>query len=304
MEGRVQDRADVGIVAFMIYPEIGGGTGPLGDIYRYLTSLEYFQIIEITHIADDIVRSECQRTIVDADKNVAFGTHPAILMNRLDLGSEDEAKRQNAIEVVKGAIHEAYAWDATGFAFLSGPDPGTDARSKAIGRTVDSVLELCDHAASQGEMPLLLEAFDRAPYAKNCLLGPSEEVAEFAQRICKTHPSFGLLVDQAHMTLLEEKTEHCLGVLKEFLVHAHVGNCVMKHPEHEAYGDNHPRFGIPEGENGLEELVEFLAGLNGIGYFEGPKKPLSFELKPCSGESAEEIIIESAGLLDTAWSQA
>ena len=304
MEGRVQDRADVGIVAFMIYPEIGGGSGPLGDIYAYLASLDYFQLLEITRIEDEAVRSSCKQTLAEAGKSVAFGAHPAILMNKLDLGHADAAERQKAVEVIKGTIDEAYGWGAAGLAFLSGPDPGASERSRALGHTVDSVVQLCDHAAAQGDMPLILEAFDRAPYAKNCLLGPSEEVADFAQQVRRTHPSFGVLVDQAHMTLLEESTEDCLGVLREFLVHAHVGNCVMSHPEHEAYGDNHPRFGIPEGENGLDELAEFLAGLASIGYFSGDRKPLSFELKPCSGEAAKEIIAESTELLDAAWTQA
>jgi hypothetical protein len=78
----------------------------------------------------------------------------------------------------------------------------------------------------------------------------------------------------------------------------------MRDTRHEAYGDNHPRFGIPEGEVGLDELTEFLAGLSSIGYFGGDKKPLSFELKPCTGESAEEIIAESTGILDDAWARA
>ena len=304
MEGRVQDRAEVGIVAFMIYPEIGGGSGPLGDIYEYLASLNYFQLLEITHIEDDAVRAQCKATVAAAGQAVAFGAHPAILMNKLDLGHGDAGERQKAVDVVKGAIDEAYGWGAAGLAFLSGPDPGASERSRAVAHTVDSVLQLCDHAADQGNLPLLLEAFDRAPYAKNCLLGPSEEVAEFALEVRKTHPSFGVLVDQAHMTLLEESTEYCLGVLREFIAHAHVGNCVMSQPGHEAYGDNHPRFGIPEGENGLDELAEFLAGLAKIGYFAGDKKALSFELKPCSGERAEEIIAESTALLDAAWAQA
>ena len=304
MEGRVQDRATVGIVAFMIYPEIGGGSGPLGDIYDYLASLDYFQLLEITRIEDEAVRSSCRQTLAEAGKSVAFGAHPAILMNKLDLGHADAQERQKSVGAIKGAIDEAYEWDAAGLAFLSGPDPGTGERAHAIGRHVDSVLELCDYAAAKGEMPLMLEAFDRAPYAKNCLLGPSEEVAEFAQQVRKTHPSFGVLVDQAHMTLLEERVEDCLGILREFLVHAHVGNCVMRDTRHEAYGDNHPRFGIPEGEVGLDELTEFLAGLSSIGYFGGDKKPLSFELKPCTGESAEEIIAESTGILDDAWARA
>lgn len=75
----------------------------------------------------------------------------------------------------------------------------------------------------------------------------------------------------------------------------------MRVPEHEAYGDNHPRFGIPEGENGLQELTVFLRGLHDIGYFDAAKRPLSFELKPCTGENAADIIAESQSILQQAW---
>ena len=134
-------------------------------------------------------------------------------------------------------------------------------------------------------------------------MGPCDEVAQLAETVRQSHPSFGVLVDLSHIPLLHESPEKSLGTLKDYLVHAHIGNCVLRNPDHEAYGDNHPRFGIPDGENGLPELVEFLKVLNRIGYFDGQKRPLSFELKPGTGESTAEIVKESQALLDQAWSQ-
>jgi len=61
---------------------------------------------------------------------------------------------------------------------------------------------------------------------------------------------------------------------------------------HPAFGDNHPRFGAPGGENGVRELAEFLQELIKIGYFDKQlptRMPVvSFEVKPMPGESPEQ----------------
>ena len=301
MEGRIHESADIGIVTFMAFPAIGAGTGPVAESLAAMAAHDYFQLLEITHIEDPQVRLQCQDMAAQNNKSVAFGAHPNILNNKLDLHHPDAATRQAAVEALKVNIDEAYQWNASGLALLSGPDPGEAERGAARARFAESLKELCAYSAAKGEMPILLEPFDRSDFAKNCLVGPSEEVAELARKVRADHPSFGILVDQAHMTILNETPDHCLGVLREFLVHAHVGNCVVRHPQHEAYGDNHPRFGIPEGENGLEELVGFLQALARVGYFDEGKKPLSFEVKPCSGETSQEVIEDSIRHLDQAW---
>ncbi|MER3486117.1 MAG: xylose isomerase, partial [Chloroflexota bacterium] len=65
----------------------------------------------------------------------------------------------------------------------------------------------------------------------------------------------------------------------------------MRDRSHPAYGDQHPRFGVPGGENDVAELAAYLRALLKIGYFDKPlptKRPvLTFEVKPMPGESAE-----------------
>lgn len=304
MDGRIQERADIGIVTFMAFPAIGAGTGPVEESLAAMAAHDYFQLLEITHIEDPRVRLRCQEMIAQNRKSVAFGAHPNILNNKLNLHHPDAATRKMGVDALKMNIDEAYQWNARGLALLSGPDPGEADRRAARVRFAESLKELCAYSASKGEIPILLEPFDRSDFAKNCLVGPSDEVAELARTVRADHPSFGILVDQAHMTILNETPDHCLSVLEEFLVHAHVGNCVVRHPQHEAYGDNHPRFGIPEGENGLEELVEFLQALARVGFFDHGRKPLSFEVKPCGGETSLEVIEDSIRYLDQAWTLA
>ena len=303
MEGKVQDKSNVGIVSFMAYPAIIKGAGPSEESISSLANDDYFGLVELTHIEDEAARKACQKIISDEKKLVAYGAQPTLLLNQLNLNHPDKTERQKAVDAIKKDIDEAYSWNATGLGILSGTDPGEGARQSGAELLADSLKQLCDYSAEKGDIPIVLEVFDRAPFAKNCLMGPCDEVAELSEKVRKTNPSFGVMVDLSHIPLLNESAERSLGTLKKYLIHAHIGNCVMRNPDHEAYGDNHPRFGIPDGENGLDELVTFLAVLKDIGYFQGRKKPLSFEIKPCSGETAQEIIAESQGLLDNAWSQ-
>jgi sugar phosphate isomerase/epimerase len=118
----------------------------------------------------------------------------------------------------------------------------------------------------------------------------------------KEYANFGLMLDLSHLPLQGESPTYALGLARDHLVHAHIGNCVMKNAEHPAYGDNHPRFGCEDGENDVVELAEFLAELLNIGYLDPNKRPiLSFEVAPMEGESAETVVANAKRALDAAW---
>ena len=89
---------------------------------------------------------------------------------------------------------------------------------------------------------------------------------------------------------------------RDHLVHAHIGNCVLGDTSHPAYGDQHPRFGVPGGENDVEEVAEFLRCLFEIGYLGEGKRPIvSFEIKPQPHETSELIIANAKRTLNAAW---
>jgi len=302
MQGKIQERADIGIVTFMAYPIIKG-EGPILESLEALASDDYFSVLEVTRIKDEATRKKAQALVAKHGKSVAFGSQPTLLINKLNLNDPDEVKRQAAIDAVKKDVDEAYDWKARGLGVLSGVDPGPDTRQEAKALLVDSLKQICAYSASKGEMPVVIEAFDRVEFGKNCLIGPTDDAVEVAAAVTKEFPSFGLMLDLSHLPLLGETPQQSLGGAREYLRHAHIGNCVMRHPEHEAYGDNHPPFGIQEGENDLPELVEFLKVLNDIGYLDGSHRVLSFEVKPCTGDTAGGVIAASKKLLDEAWRQ-
>jgi len=52
--------------------------------------------------------------------------------------------------------------------------------------------------------------------------------------------------------MLRVTTEEAILPIKDYIVHAHMGNCVIKDPKLPAYGDLHPRFGFPDSENDVD----------------------------------------------------
>jgi hypothetical protein len=153
--------------------------------------------------------------------------------------------------------------------------------------------ELCAYGKERS-VGITLESFDRT-VEKGSLIGPSNEALMISKAIRKDYPDFGLMYDMGHAPLLNEDPEESLKL----------GNCVKK-PGLQAYGDQHPRFGLAGGENDVSQLVTFLRALVEIGYI--PSKPkdvspvIGFELKAVQGEKSESVITNGKRVWKKAWS--
>ncbi len=302
MEGMPQDYMDVGIIHFMAFPEAMSGEGPILDALVMLCRDSYFGLVEVTQIKDEGVRQQVRDLASSTHTKLGFGAQPILLGGKLDLNAADTSARQQAVDAVKVGIDQAYDIDAGATAVLSGPDPVDGDRVAAFGRLAESLDELCAYSASKGDKPVLLETFDRVPFGKNCLAGPTTEVLGLVEKVCEKHPSFGLMVDLSHLPLLGETPEQALLPVKAHLRHVHIGNCAMKDAGHPAYGDAHPMFGIEGGENGARELAGFLRVLLDIGYIgKGKDSAVSFEIKPFGGQTSADVIANAKETMAAAW---
>lgn len=304
MTGDIHSWASVGLIHFMAYPQCIKGDGPILETLGSVCRDDYFDLVEITWMKEPAVRKEAARMIEASGIKAAFGAQPVLLTQKLSLNDADEAARQKAVSEIKAAMDQAYELGAIGFAFLSGKDPGLQGRSEAMDRLFDSTCEICEYAEEQGDMPVLIETFDRVEYGKNSVLGPTCEAAGFVERVRGLFPNFGMMVDLSHMPLLNETPMKMLTAASDTLMHVHIGNCVMRDPTHPAYGDEHPRMGLEGGEVGVVELAEFLEALIKTGYLDGETpRPMSFEVKPVAafGEKSEEVIAASKRVLNQAW---
>jgi sugar phosphate isomerase/epimerase len=291
----------LGIVHFMIFPETNKGEGPILETVGKIATDVDFQAIEISWIKNDEMRAKVRDLLVRTHLAVGYGVHPRILSRKLNLNDLDAQIRRNAIEEIKQAIDEAAFIKATSVVVLSGKTPpNPEDRTAAKDKLTESLKELSDYAGERN-LNLILETFDSVSYGKNCLIGPTREAAEIAQKVNKRN--FGLLVDLSHMPLIGESAETMIREASPYLMHVHIGNCVKKDEQHPAYGDEHPGFGISGGENDVPELTGFLRQLFKVGFLgkKDTRPVVSFEVKPQPGESPELLIADSKRVFRRAW---
>jgi len=300
MNESIRKYMKVGLIHFMAYPAVIKGEGPIEETFRKIAMDDYFEVAEITWIKDPSVRKNVKKMIETSHMEVAYGGQPRLLTTGLNINDLDEAGRQKAIKSLKEGIDEAYEMGALGFAFLSGKYP-EDKKEEAYQALVASTKELCAYAKSKGNMKVVLEVFD-FDVDKKSLIGPVDLAKRYAAEIDAKYDNFGLMVDLSHLPLLHETAVQSLIPVKDYIVHAHMGNCVVRDPSLPAYGDAHPRFGFPGGENDVEELVEYLRVLLSIGFLNKEKRPIvSFEVKPFGDEDPDLVVAGAKRVLNLAW---
>jgi sugar phosphate isomerase/epimerase len=292
----------VGLVHFMAYPATIKGEGPVVETIKKLALDDYFNAIEITTIKNPEERKAVKKMLETSHMTVAYGAQPRLLTTGLNINDLNEGGRQAALQNLKEGIDEAYEIGASGFAFLSGKyEPAT--REESYQALVRSTKEICAYVKSKGNMRVALEVFDY-DVDKKSLIGPADLALRYAKEIREEHEHFGLMVDLSHIPLIHETIEESLLPVKDYIIHAHIGNCVVKSPEMPGYGDLHPRFGFPNGENDVDEVVDYLRVLLKIGFLNDKKPPIvSFEIKPFGDEDPDIVIANAKRTLNEAWAR-
>lgn len=306
-----QTYMQLGIVHFMIFPEIIRGEGPIVETATRIARDPFFEVLEVGLVNEKATLAELKRVIKDAHMMVGVGAQPGLLLNKLNLAALDEAERKRAVAQVRASVDQAYFLGARLVALLDGPNsyPGPEKVDAAKAQLIKSLKELCAYAQERADdytLTISLEVFDR-DVDKRSLLGPAPEVAEVAAQVRTEYDNFGVTVDLSHLPLLGESPRQALRPVEEYLVHIHVGNCVLRDKDHPAHGDYHPPLGCPGGENDVDELVEFLEVLFEIGYFEKElptgRPVVTFEVKPLPGGDPELVIAGTKRVWNSAWAK-
>jgi sugar phosphate isomerase/epimerase len=290
----------------MLYPEVQSGEGSILETMTRLAEDDFFSVLEVTWVKDREVREAVRRLAESSHVSLSYGAQPVLLSRKLDINSLDDGERHRAIRQVESCIDEASEIGADRRTLLSGPDPGERLRNDATPVLVDSLREICAYG-EQKHVGITLETFDQK-IEKKCLVGPSGEAAALARTVRKEYPEFGIMYDMAHAPLLNENPKRALTVLKKYLAHIHVDNCV-KVAGHVAYGDRHPRFGIEGGEHDVEDLAQFIKILFDVENLgkkkksSGPLPIVGFEVRPLPGESSESIVAATKRVWRQTWAR-
>lgn len=292
----------VGLIHFMAYPTVMGGSGPILETLKKIAVDDYFNAIEVTWIKDDETRAKARDMLKCSHLTVGYGASPRTLTTGLNINDLNEEGRLKAVATLKEGIDEACFLGAKGFSYLSGKyDEATKDQSYAA--LVKSTMEICEYAKARGGLKIALEVFDY-DIDKKSIIGPAPLARRFAEDIRMKHNNFGLLVDLSHMPLIHETIKQSILPVSEYIIHAHMGNCVVKDPSLPGYGDLHPRFGFDGGENDVSELTEFLSVLMDIGFLNEKDPPIvSFEVKPFGDEDSDVVIANAKRTLNEAWAR-
>jgi sugar phosphate isomerase/epimerase len=292
----------VGLIHFMAYPATMKGEGPILETVRKIAADSYFQAIEVSWIKDASLRSQVQKILDISHLTVAYGGQPRLLTNGLNINDLNEENRAKAVATLKEGIDEAYELNAAGCAFLSGKYAEAT-KEQSYQALLKSTKELCAYAKARGDLRIVLEIFDY-DIDKKSLIGPAPLARKFAAAITREYSNFGLMVDLSHIPMLHETCAEAIMPIKDYLVHAHMGNTVIKDPGCAAYGDTHPRFGFPNGENDVDQLTEYLRVLLQVGFLNPDNPPVvSFEVKPWGDEDPELVIANAKRTLNEAWAR-
>jgi len=284
----------------MAFPAVARGEGPYVETLRQVARDEFFSAVEVGWVHSDAERAAAAALLRESHLGVGFGAQSALLTTKSNLNALDETERQNAVALVQQCIDQAVQLGARRVAVLSGPYPGAADEARATQNLVESLLDLCAYGRGKG-IGITLETFDRS-IEKKALAGPTRLCVEISEAVRRDFPDFGLMLDLSHIPLVGEGIRECLTIGRNHLVHAHIGNCVLRDRAHPAYGDQHPRFGIEGGENDTPEVMEFLRVLFEIGFLGGAERPfLSFEVKPLPNETSESVITGAKRVFAEAW---
>lgn len=303
MDEPIRKYMKVGLVHFMAYPETIKGKGPVEETIRRIIADDYFDVIEITWIKRNDVRLNVKSMIETSGIDIYYGAQPRLLTTGLNPNAIDEEDRQEAVNTLREGIEEAFEMGAKGFAFLSGKYEDAT-KDEAFDALVKTTVEVCEYAKEVGVPKVALEVFD-FDVDKCSLIGPVKFAQKYAEVVscAQKVDNFGLLVDLSHLPLLRETAEQSLLPIKDYIIHAHIGNAVVKEGL-PAYGDAHPRFGFPDSSNDVDQLVEYLRVLMDIGYLNIKNPPVvSFEVKPFEDEDAELVIANAKRTLNRAWAK-
>jgi len=298
MTNFLRKNACIGIVHFMAYPQVMKGEGPVAETLFSILEDDYFDAVEVTWVSDPGEARRVAAMLRTSHVRVGYGAQPILLGKGLNLNARETGERAKAVEAVRTCFDQAAEFGAETVAVLSGPWlAGTEYPTEEA--LVES-LTILGHEAAQKGLGLTLEVFDDK-IDKKCFVGKWPVALRVGQRVRAECQGFGLMHDLSHLPILDEKPETSLPPLRELLVHMHMGNAVVSDPSHDAYGDQHPRFGVEGGANDVLELANFLRVLRDIEYFGGEKRRgLAFEVKPMAGEDSRLVIANAKRTLNAA----
>jgi len=278
----------IGIVGFMIYPELQKMRIGIAEKLRPILEDRFFDIVELYDVSDDDWRIlEGYRYRVD----FTVGVQPDILAKGVNPSSIDESERSRAVEVLKERVKIAGERGIRYLALCSGPYPSEEIVEDSKKALANTLIELASYALKYG-MTIFLESFDTS-WDRRRLIGSLADAVDVLSRVRARYDNVALLWDLSHGPLLNEKPD-MLKRYSDFIGHIHVGCAKSVNGK---LLDTHPGFYRPGAINDEEDVAQLLEVLYDISY----RGAISFEVKPEEGQDPREVVATAKSVLVRAY---
>jgi len=279
----------IGIVSFMAYPNLLKAQG-VEEAIRELVEDPFFDLIELNFLEDESW-NKISKIVSGSGKDFSLALQPFTNSPTGNISSLNEDVRTKAVEEIKKMMSSYFNKGIKTVALSSGSNVPDEKRVDALDRLRRSLIEICRHA-EHNNAHVLLETFDTVQ-DKKLLIGQLEDAEKIVLDVRKECKNIGILWDLSHGPFLNEKPRK-LARFKNVLSHVHIGCAKIVNG---SLKDWHPSFYRNGAINGVEDLIELFSTLEEIGY----KGAISFEVKPEEGQSSQEVIDVSKGILHTAF---
>jgi sugar phosphate isomerase/epimerase len=206
------------------------------DVLRKVAEKDFYRNVELPSFPTKAQR-ETVRSIL-SNEGLSAITFVAPYMNEagLSLCDLDDARREQAMELLRYHAELAADCGYMTFGVPSGPDPGVALRPTALAAQADSLGRIADYCAQLG-MKCSIEPLDRYAHKKG-LVGPMDEVVEWFAPLRAAHPNLYLHWDSAHEQLGGLGVLHTLELAAPYLSQIHLCDCISD-PTHPCFGDLH-----------------------------------------------------------------
>ena len=278
----------VGIVTFMLFPELIKSDEEASEKLRVLIEDPFFDLLEVGYIGDEEwVKIKNLKQL----KEFARALQPEILVEGYNPNAIDEERRREAEALLVSETKVAGKRGMKAVALCSGPIVSKELKGKAIEALVKTLKAVADEA-SKHNMIVLLETFDYK-WDKKRLIGPLPEAVKVIDAVRESYRNIYLMWDLSHGPLLDEDPE-VLSSYPDYIGHIHIG-CAKK-VGNKLY-DSHPGFHRPGALNTEKEVAKLLSVLHKIKY----RGAVSFEVKPEENQSPLEILNTAKSVLMRAY---
>jgi len=278
----------VGIVVFMVFPELLKSDEGFADKAKVLAEDPFFDLLEVSLVSDEEWRKfSSYLSSLGREVDVALGLQPEVLVRKYNPSAVNEDERRKAEEVLVRGAEVAGKRGMKAVALCSGPNVEGDLRDKAIKSLVKTLTAIAEKASEYG-LPVFVETFDYK-WDKKRLLGPIDLSAKVIEEVRASYKNVYLMWDLSHGPLLNEKPE-VLKSYSDLIGHIHIG-CAKK-VDDKLY-DWHPGFYRPGAINTEKDVAELLQVLHDMKY----RGAVSFEVKPEEGQHPLEVVNAAKAVL-------